>query len=65
MDDIGNIPGLVRSLQSISALPGGVSTENKHLLIVAEKGANIGIDIALLPSHTTHRLQPPDVAVFK
>ena len=55
---------------------GGVSQEFKHLflvdghkthmtLAVVTKAACLGIDIALLPPHTTHQLQPLDVAVFK
>ena len=58
------------------SVPGGVSQEFKHLLLVdaykthmtlavVTKAACLGIDIALLPPHTTHRLQPLDVAVLK
>ena len=58
------------------SVPRGVSQEFKHLLlvdghkthmtlVVVTKAACLGIDIALLPPHTTHRLQPLDVAVFK
>ena len=57
-------------------VPGGVSLQKKHLLIVdghkthmtlavVTRAANLGIDIAILPPHTTHKLQPLDVAVFK
>ena len=55
---------------------GGVSRDNKQILLldgygshvtldVVTKAANYGIDIALLRSHTIHKLQPLDVSVFK
>ena len=58
------------------SVPGGVSQDCKHLLLVdghkshmtlavVTKAANLGVDIAVLPPHTTHRLQPLDVSVFK
>jgi hypothetical protein len=54
----------------------GVSTTNRHLLIVdghnshvtievVKKAAKAGIDMVSLPSHTSHALQPLDVSVFK
>jgi len=54
----------------------GLSTENKHLLILDGHGLHVtlevvkkatmeGIDIITLPSHTSHRLQPLDVSIFK
>ena len=53
-----------------------VYLERKHLLLldghashisynVVNKAATYGIDIWLLPSHTTHRMQPLDVSIFK
>ena len=58
-----------------SSIPGGVSHENRHLLIFDGHGSHIalqtveaantmGIDLLTLPAHTTHRLQPLDVSVF-
>ena len=57
-------------------VPGGVSPEHRHLLILdghgshtaielVEKARSWGIDIVTLPSHTSHRLQPLDVSIFK
>jgi hypothetical protein len=51
------------------------STENRHLLVldghgshvtlrVVCKATKIGLDVISLPSHTSHALQPLDVAVF-
>lgn len=34
-------------------------------LAVVTRAANFGIDIAILPPHTTHKLQPLDVVVLK
>ena len=53
----------------------GVSPERWHLLIidghnshvtvdVVMKAMEVGLDLVTLPSHTSHRLQPLDVAVF-
>ena len=57
------------------SIPGGVSPENRHLLVLdghgshiavqtIEEANNLGIDLLTLPAHTTHRLQPLDVSVF-
>jgi hypothetical protein len=54
---------------------GGISLSNRHLLIldghcfhvtlqVVYKAAKSGLDIVTLPSHTSHHLQPLDVAIF-
>ena len=56
-------------------VPGGVSPENRHLLIfdghgshvvvtTIEKARMLGIDLLTLPTHTSHKLQPLDVSVF-
>ena len=53
----------------------GISRENKHLLIldghcshvtreVVLFGLEIGLEILTLPAHSTHELQPLDVAIF-
>ena len=58
-----------------ASVPGGVSPNNRHLLILdghgshmavqtIEEANNLGIDLLTLPAHTTHRLQPLDVSVF-
>ena len=58
------------------SVPGGVFLERKHLLLldrhashisynVVNKATTYGIDIGLLPSHTTHRMQPLNVPIFK
>jgi hypothetical protein len=57
---------------------GGISPEpeHRHLLIldghnnhvtleVAVKAKKVGLDLVTLPSHTSHALQPLDVAAFK
>jgi hypothetical protein len=55
---------------------GGILPTNRHLLIldghsshvtldVVHKAKLIGLDILTLPSHTSHRLQPLDVSVFR
>lgn len=54
----------------------GISQEDRHLLVldghgshvtleVVEKARSEGLDIITLPSHTSHRLQPLDVSIFK
>jgi hypothetical protein len=54
---------------------GGISAENRHLLVldghgnhvtlrVVCKAAKAGLDVISLPSHTSHALQPLDVAIF-
>ena len=53
-----------------------ISQENRHLLILDGHGSHVtlevvqkakaeGLDIITLPSHTSHRLQPLDVSIFK
>jgi hypothetical protein len=55
---------------------GGISPTNMHLLImdghgshvtleVVYKAMQIGLDLVTLPSHTSHRLQPLDVSIFR
>jgi hypothetical protein len=55
---------------------GGILTENRHLLIldghcshvtlnVVQEARAIGLDLLILPSYTSHALQPLDVSVFK
>jgi hypothetical protein len=55
---------------------GGISPERRHLFIldghnshvtleVVQEAKSAGLDLLMLPSHTTHALQPLDVAVFK
>ncbi len=57
-------------------VPGGVSFNNQHLLILdrcgshvtieaIEKAKDFGLDKITLPSHTSHLLQPLDVSYFK
>jgi hypothetical protein len=66
------ISHFVKSLDS----RGGISPTNRHLLImdghgshvtleVVYKAMQIGLDLVTLPSHTSHRLQPLDVSVFR
>lgn len=54
----------------------GISPTQRHLLVldghnshvtleVARAAKNVGLDLISLPSHTSHALQPLDVAVFK
>ena len=54
----------------------GISESNRHLLIldghgshvtleVVQKAKHEGLDIITLPSHTSHRLQPLDISIFK
>ena len=54
----------------------GLSQENRHLLVLDGHGSHVtlevvqkakaeGLDIITLPSHTSHRLQPLDVSIFK
>lgn len=56
-------------------VPGGMSIERKHMLIidqckvhmslqVAQLAKELGIVILLLPAHTSHRLQPLDISGF-
>ena len=56
-------------------VPGGISRENKHLLVLDGHcshvtreavlfGLEIGLEILTLPAHSTHELQPLDVAIF-
>jgi hypothetical protein len=62
----------VKSLES----RGGISPTNRHLLIldghgshvtldVVHKASQTGLDVLTLPSHTSHRLQPLDVSIFR
>ena len=55
---------------------GGISPENRHLLIldgynshvtldVVKEASAAGLDLLTLLAHTSHALQPLDVAVFK
>ncbi|KAI5068921.1 hypothetical protein GOP47_0015222 [Adiantum capillus-veneris] len=57
-------------------LPSPLTPTQRHLLIVdghgshtrlevVEKASQWGLDIVTLPAHTSHKLQPLDVAVFK
>jgi hypothetical protein len=57
-------------------VPGGVSKQNKHLLIYDGHSSHVsgraldtcirmGIDIMSIPSHTSHKMQPLDVSCFK
>lgn len=58
------------------SVPGGVSTSNPHLLLLDGHCSHLdeeaiilargmGLQIALLPPHSSHRLQPLDVGVFR
>ena len=58
-----------------SKVPGGMSKENQHLLILDGHSSHVtneaikfgiqnGLNILTLPSHCSHELQPLDVAVF-
>jgi hypothetical protein len=55
---------------------GSISLANRHLLILGRHGSHmtlemvykamqIGLNLLTLPSHTSHRLQPLDVSVFR
>jgi hypothetical protein len=57
-------------------VPGGVSNDNKHLLVldghcshVSAKALDtcikMGLDIITIPSHSSHHMQPLDVSCFK
>lgn len=57
------------------SVPGGVSPNNRHLLIFDGHGSHValptiqearflGIDLITLPAHTSHKLQPLDVSIF-
>jgi len=59
-----------------SSIPGGISINNKHLLIldglgshvtleVIEQASEFGLNMVTLLSHTFHAFQPLDVACFK
>ena len=42
-----------------------VDGHNNHVILdVVHKAMQIGLDIVILPSHTSHRLQPLDVSIF-
>ena len=54
---------------------GGISPERRHLFIidghnshvtvdVVMKAMEVGLDLVILPCHTSYRLQPLDVVVF-
>ena len=54
----------------------GISWESRHLLVLDRHGSHVtlkvvqkaafeGLNIITLPSHTSHRLQPLDVSIFK
>jgi hypothetical protein len=54
----------------------GISQKNRHLLVldghnshvtveVVQKAKATGLDLVILPSHTSHALQPLDVSVYK
>jgi hypothetical protein len=66
------ISHFVKSLKT----QGGILPTNRHFLIldghgshvtleVVYKAMQIGLDLLTLPSHTSHRLQPLDVSVFR
>jgi hypothetical protein len=57
-------------------IPSGISITNKHLLILDGHGSHVtleaieqaqefGLDMIILPLHTSHAFQPLDVACFK
>ncbi|XP_059069858.1 stress response protein NST1-like [Cryptomeria japonica] len=57
------------------SIPGGVSPNNRHLLIFDGHGSHVafpmiqeakvlGIDLVTFPAHTSHKLQPLGVSVF-
>ena len=59
----------------IASILGGVSLENRQLLILDDHGSQIGvqtieevnklgIDLLMLPTHTNRKLQPLNVSVF-
>ena len=56
-------------------IPGGMSRENKHLLVLDGHASHVtqeaiqfgienGLNIMTLPSHCSHEMQPLDVAIF-
>jgi hypothetical protein len=66
------ISHFIECVQSI----GGISTKNRHLLIldghsshvtldIVQEARTVGLDLLTLPSHTFHALQPLDVSIFK
>ena len=66
------IAHFVKALES----SGGVSPTNRHLLILDEHNSHVtldvvykakqnGLDLLILPSHTSHRLQPLDCSIFR
>ena len=66
---------ILHFLESVSRV-GCISPEHRHLLIldghnsdvtleVAVEAKKVGLDMVTLPSHTSHALQPLDVAAFK
>jgi hypothetical protein len=58
------------------SIPSRISLTSRHLLILDGHGSHVtleaieqtkkfGLDMIILPSHTSHALQPLDVACFK
>jgi len=58
------------------SIPNGISLTNSHLFVLDGHGSHVtletieqvkefGLDMIILPSHTSHALQPLDVACFK
>jgi len=58
------------------SIPSGISLTNRHLLILDEHRSHVafeaikqakkfGLDMIILPSHTSHAFQPLDVVCFK
>ncbi len=53
-------------------VPGGLSQQNKHILILEGHGSHVTLqaieqtyDMITLPSHTSHALEPLDVSCFR
>ena len=63
-------------IESVQRQYGGISQERRHLLIldghnlhvtldVIREARAAGLDILMLPAHTSHAMQPLDVSIFK
>jgi len=71
-----NLPFQRVSIFFKRSIPSGISITNRHMLILDGHGSHVtlevieqvqefGLDMITLPLHTSHALQPLDVACFK
>jgi len=76
LDDCILIFALLSHFINIGKETYGISEENRHLLLLDGYGLHVtlevvqmakleGLDIITLPSHTSYRLNPPNVSIFK